>query len=63
MPAGANPVSEQRVHDRVAACRVPILDKLAHGQKPTPGSQTGRQGSAPEGGPITLTGIAAAGGG
>ncbi len=33
-----------------------ILDKLAHGQKPTPGSQTGRQGSAPVGGPSTLLG-------
>jgi len=33
-----------------------ILDKLAHGQKPTPGSQTGRQGSAPVGGPTTLLG-------
>ena len=33
-----------------------ILDKLAHGEKPTPGSQTGRQGSAPVGGPTTLLG-------
>ena len=30
MPAGANPVSEQKVYDRVAAGRVPILDKLAY---------------------------------
>ncbi len=31
-----------------------ILDALARGEKPTPGSQTGRLGSAPEGGPQTL---------
>jgi len=31
-----------------------ILDALARGEKPKPGSQTGRQGSAPEGGPQTL---------
>ena len=28
---------------------------LARGEQPTPGSQTGRQGSAPEGGPTTFT--------
>ena len=33
-----------------------ILDKLAAGEKPAWGSQTGRQASAPEGGPTTLTG-------
>jgi NADH-quinone oxidoreductase E subunit len=31
-----------------------LLDSLAHGKPVTAGSQTGRQGSAPEGGPTTL---------
>jgi NADH dehydrogenase (ubiquinone) flavoprotein 2 len=31
-----------------------VLDALARGEKPKVGSQTGRQGSAPEGGPTTL---------
>ena len=31
-----------------------LLDKLARGETPKVGSQTGRQGSAPEGGPTTL---------
>ena len=31
-----------------------LLDALARGKPVTPGSQTGRQGSAPEGGPTTL---------
>ncbi len=33
-----------------------IIDKLARGEKPAPGSQIGRQGSAPVGGPATLLG-------
>jgi len=33
-----------------------IIDRLARGEKPGPGSQTGRQGSAPAGGPTTLLG-------
>jgi len=33
-----------------------ILDALARGEKPRHGSQTGRQGSAPEGGPQVLLG-------
>jgi NADH-quinone oxidoreductase E subunit len=33
-----------------------ILDALARGEKPEMGSQTGRQGSAPEGGPQVLLG-------
>jgi len=32
-----------------------LLDDFAAGKKPKPGSATGRQGSAPEGGPMTLT--------
>ncbi len=32
-----------------------ILDDLAAGKHPEPGSSIGRQGSAPEGGPLTLT--------
>jgi len=33
-----------------------IIDRLARGEKPAPGSQIGRQGSAPVGGPTTLLG-------
>ncbi len=33
-----------------------IIDRLARGEKPAPGSQIGRQGSAPAGGPTTLVG-------
>ena len=32
-----------------------LLDQFAAGEKPAPGSAIGRQGSAPEGGPLTLT--------
>jgi NADH-quinone oxidoreductase subunit E len=32
-----------------------VLDAIAKGQQPMPGSQTGRQASAPQGGPTTLT--------
>lgn len=32
-----------------------LLDAFAAGEKPAPGSAKGRQGSAPEGGPIALT--------
>jgi NADH-quinone oxidoreductase subunit E len=32
-----------------------LLDAFAAGQTPPPGSEIGRQGSAPEGGPLTLT--------
>ncbi len=37
-------------YDRTAA----VLDALAKGEHPTPGSTTGRQTSCPEGGPTTL---------
>ncbi len=37
-------------YDRTAA----VLDALARGETPTPGSQTGRRASCPEGGPTTL---------
>lgn len=33
-----------------------IIEALKRGETPAPGSQTGRQTSAPEGGPLTLTG-------
>lgn len=39
-----------------------LLEKLARGEPVTPGSQTGRQGSCPAGGPTTLTAMAAAAG-
>lgn len=32
-----------------------LLDRFAAGEKPKPGSVKGRQGAAPEGGPLTLT--------
>ncbi len=32
-----------------------VIEALKAGEQPTPGSQTGRQGSCPEGGPTTLT--------
>jgi NADH-quinone oxidoreductase subunit E len=32
-----------------------LIDAFAAGKKPAPGSEIGRQGSAPEGGPLTLT--------
>lgn len=38
-----------------------LLDMLARGEKPTIGSQSGRQGSAPEGGPTSLTSLPKAG--
>ncbi len=34
-----------------------LLDELAAGRKPAYGSQTGRQGSAPDGGPTTLKNV------
>jgi NADH-quinone oxidoreductase subunit E len=36
-----------------------VLDQLASGKQPTPGSQTGRRGSCPEAGPTTLKSAAA----
>jgi hypothetical protein len=36
-----------------------VIDALARGETPKVGSQTGRQGSAPEGGPTTLLNTAA----
>ena len=36
-----------------------LLDELAAGRKPQYGSQTGRQGSAPDGGPTTLKAVPA----
>jgi len=38
-----------------------VLTALERGEQPKSGSQIGRQGSAPEGGPTTLTGTAPAG--
>ena len=32
-----------------------LIDAFASGKKPKPGSEIGRQGSAPQGGPLTLT--------
>ena len=38
-----------------------VLDTLKRGEAPKPGSQTGRQGSAPAGGPTTLLGTKSGG--
>ncbi len=40
---------------------VALLEALAKGEQPKPGSQSGRQNSAPAGGPTTLTSLAPAG--
>ncbi|MGG5808359.1 complex I 24 kDa subunit family protein [Falsiroseomonas sp. CW058] len=41
-------------YDRTVA----LIEALRRGERPQPGSTTGRQTSAPEGGPLTLTGVA-----
>ena len=41
--------------DRTAESFEAILDDFAAGKNPKPGSAIGRQGAAPEGGPLTLT--------
>ena len=52
--AGVGAVSTQSFTNRYLAPA--ILDALARGEKPKMGSQTGRQGSAPDGGPQVLLG-------
>jgi len=41
-------------YDRTVA----LIEQLKRGERPTPGSTIGRQTSAPEGGPLTLTEVA-----
>jgi NADH-quinone oxidoreductase subunit E len=40
-------------YDRTVA----LIEALRRGERPEPGSMTGRQTSAPEGGPMVLTGV------
>ncbi len=40
-------------YDRTVA----LIEALRRGERPEPGSMTGRQASAPEGGPMVLTGV------
>jgi len=53
-------VNDDFFEDLDAELVVKMLKALQAGQNPKPGSQTGRQGSAPVGGPKTLTGGAQA---
>jgi NADH-quinone oxidoreductase subunit E len=47
-------IDDDFYEDLDAASTTRILDELAAGRRPKPGSQTGRQTSAPPGGPTTL---------
>jgi NADH-quinone oxidoreductase subunit E len=48
-------INDRYYEDLTAQSFEKLLDDFAAGKKPKPGSAIGRQGSAPEGGPITLT--------
>lgn len=52
-------VGEHFFEDLDAASTERVLEALKRGEHPVPGSATGRQGSAPEGGPTTLTEVPA----
>jgi NADH-quinone oxidoreductase subunit E len=47
-------INDYYYEDLTPASLKQILDDFAAGKKPAPGSSIGRQGSAPEGGPLTL---------
>jgi len=47
-------INDYYYEDLTPASLKQILDDFAAGKKPKPGSAIGRQGSAPEGGPLTL---------
>ncbi|HEX7200262.1 MAG TPA: NADH-quinone oxidoreductase subunit NuoE, partial [Dongiaceae bacterium] len=47
-------INDDYYEDLDAAKMESLLDALARGERPKTGSQIGRQGSAPEGGPTTL---------
>lgn len=53
-------INDYYYEDLDAAKLESLLEALARGEKPKPGSQIGRQGSAPEGGPTTLLDLAPA---
>src|SRR3954469_12647488 len=48
-------INDYYYEDRAPESFEKLLDQFAAGEKPAPGSAIGRQGSAPEGGPLTLT--------
>jgi NADH-quinone oxidoreductase subunit E/NADH dehydrogenase (ubiquinone) flavoprotein 2 len=50
-------IGDDYYEDLTPESAVAVLDALERGEVPAPGSQSGRQFSAPEGGPTTLTGI------
>ncbi len=48
-------IGDDYYEDLDGPAMVALLDQLARGESPTPGSQTGRRGSCPATGPTTLT--------
>jgi NADH-quinone oxidoreductase E subunit len=54
-------VNDDFYEDLDAASTAALIDALRRGEAPTPGSATGRQTSAPEGGPLTLKELTFAG--
>ena len=48
-------INDAYYEDQTPAGLGKLIDAFAAGQTPPPGSEIGRQGSAPEGGPLTLT--------
>jgi NADH-quinone oxidoreductase subunit E len=48
-------IHDDYYEDLTPASLTAILDAFAAGQRPAPGSAIGRQGAAPEGGPLTLS--------
>jgi NADH-quinone oxidoreductase subunit E len=48
-------VDDDFYEDMDAGRTAELIEALRRGERPTPGSMTGRQASAPEGGPTTLT--------
>ncbi len=53
-------VDDDFYEDMDEARTLALIEALRRGETPAPGSMAGRQGSAPEGGPITLTTLAVA---
>ena len=54
-------INDDFYEDLDAASMTKLIEALARGEKPKPGSVTGRQGSAPQGGPTTLRNVPARG--
>ena len=47
-------INDDNYEDLTYETTLAVLDTLARGETPQPGSQTGRKASCPEGGPSTL---------